>query len=457
MAGIGFQLQRLLREDSYKSAVEAYIYAAVISSGSWLMAVISLILISITSHFFVAADDVSLFQGLIAYVFAGSLIFTGIIQMPTTRYIADRLFVSDSKSLLPCYHGVTALVVVLGGLITMPFFLLSGLSAASAVGAVLLFQSVSVIWMGMLFLSAAKDYTSIVKAFMLGYGMSISLSLIGADFFQLEGLVWGMSLGQVLLAVLLSVRIRVEFPSDRNMDLHVAKYWQKMPYLIVIGLTYNLGIWIDKIIFWLSPRGVQLDGLFYAAPTYDSCIYIAYLSIVPAMTIFLIRIETSFYRHYASFYEAVTQGKDLKTIRRRKTEMQASLRLSVARLIKTQGIFSFLLLLGAPIIMEWLHLSDYLLPTFRLCLMAAFLQVMLLLLMILLLYFDWQKEVAAISTLFLLLNGLFTWYSLHLPIQVQAIGYLAACFVCMGVGMLVLEYKMELLEQETFMGQPYTQ
>ena len=42
MAGIGFELRRILAEDTYTSMVKGYLYSTVISSGPWLMSVLSL-------------------------------------------------------------------------------------------------------------------------------------------------------------------------------------------------------------------------------------------------------------------------------------------------------------------------------------------------------------------------------------------------------------------------------
>ena len=42
MAGIGFELRRILVKDSYTSTLRAYIYAGLISSGPWVLSIIGL-------------------------------------------------------------------------------------------------------------------------------------------------------------------------------------------------------------------------------------------------------------------------------------------------------------------------------------------------------------------------------------------------------------------------------
>lgn len=455
MAGIGFRLQKLLNEDSFRSTAQAYIYSAVVSTGPWLLAITSLMAISLLARLFIQLEQIAVFQCIIAYTYAGSLILTGIVQLATTRYIADRLYVDDANALRPCYQWVSIVTLITSGIIAAAFHTFAGLNLPAATAAVVLFQAVCITWTGMIFLSAAKDYESIVRAFALGYGFSLAAALAGALHYHLAGLLWGFASGQILLAVLLSIRIRLEFKSDRAIDANVIRYWRIMPGLIVIGLFYNAAIWIDKIIFWLSPRGVQLLGWFRFDPAYDTSIYLAYLTIVPAMTLFLLRVETDFYRHYALYYEAVTQRGSLDTIIRHRRDMMDVLRSSTIGLIKAQGGTTCVLYLLAPLVLDWLHLSPATLPVFRLCLLAAFIQVLLLLLLIILLYFDWQLEVAWLTTTFFLLNGGLTLLSLYIPPKFQGTGYLAATLITLIIAIITLERRMAVLEQDTFTRQPF--
>ena len=39
MAGIGFELRKILQRDSLLSLIQAYVYAGIISSGAWMLSV----------------------------------------------------------------------------------------------------------------------------------------------------------------------------------------------------------------------------------------------------------------------------------------------------------------------------------------------------------------------------------------------------------------------------------
>ena len=67
------------------------------------------------------------------------------------------------------------------------------------------------------------------------------------------------------------------------------------PSLVAVGLLYNLGIWADKFMFWFFPPTSQpIIGALRASLIYDLPVFLSYLSIIPGMAVFLVRIETDF-------------------------------------------------------------------------------------------------------------------------------------------------------------------
>ena len=95
MAGIGFKLKKMLMEDTYASILKAYLYSAVISSGPWLLSIFCLSFLGILSPILLQENNWSgarweVFAATIVYVFAFSLILTGMITMIITRYVADK-------------------------------------------------------------------------------------------------------------------------------------------------------------------------------------------------------------------------------------------------------------------------------------------------------------------------------------------------------------------------------
>ncbi len=62
-----------------------------------------------------------------------------------------------------------------------------------------MFQGLSIVWLCMVFLSAAKGYDAIVWGFFICNALGFGLSLAGLSYFGLDGMLWGYALGQMAL------------------------------------------------------------------------------------------------------------------------------------------------------------------------------------------------------------------------------------------------------------------
>jgi polysaccharide biosynthesis protein PelG len=105
MAGIGFALRKLARQDSLLSGLRAYSHAAVISCGPWLFTVLALGGIELIGHSIVPILDLQRFSSIVRYDFCFSLIAAGPIALVLTRQLADQIYaknVTDATSLFCC-------------------------------------------------------------------------------------------------------------------------------------------------------------------------------------------------------------------------------------------------------------------------------------------------------------------------------------------------------------------
>ena len=107
MAGIGFELRKLLQRDSYFALVRAYAYAGLISSGPWVLSIVGLAVIGVMSVNIVVPNLlVTQFQVSVTYLIAGSLILTGVVQLSFTRWVSDQLFARRADIIVPNFAGV---------------------------------------------------------------------------------------------------------------------------------------------------------------------------------------------------------------------------------------------------------------------------------------------------------------------------------------------------------------
>jgi uncharacterized membrane protein len=296
-----------------------------------------------------------------------------------------------------------------------------------------------------------KQYGAIVLLFLLGYGVTVLASL-GLRRFGLEGLLGGFVLGQfVLLAGMLMMVLRT-LPTERMIAFAFLRRGAMYGTLVWVGVLYNLGVWADKLVFWLSPEVSQpIIGPLRASIIYDLPAFLAYLAIIPGMAVFLVRIETDFVEYYERFFDAVREGGSLDQIRHLRDEMVFTIRQGLYEILKIQGITTVLVMVLAPRVLDWIGISHLYLPLLYLDVVAASLQVVLLGLLNIFFYLDRRRVVLGLTVLLLVLNTGLSWLTLQLGAAYYGYGVALAMMITVFVAMLALESRLHRLEYETFM------
>ncbi|MGQ9850207.1 MAG: exopolysaccharide Pel transporter PelG [Aggregatilineaceae bacterium] len=454
MAGIGFELRKLLRKDSYSGLLQAYVYAGVISAGPWILSIIGIQLINIFSIGVVKPHSLIVqFQVSVTYVMATSLILSGLVQLAFTRFIADRLFEQKDDWVLPNFNGLLLATVVISGL--------AGLAAI-----VLLFEQESVLyrllllaafvimcatWLAAVLLSGLKKYKEIVALFFVGYTVVVATALLLRPY-GLEGLMAGFVSGQFLLLVGMMTLIYRSFPSDRGIGFDLFRPGAMFSSLMLTGLFYNAAIWADKFIFWFTPEtSQQIIGPLRASAIYDLPIFLAYLATIPGMAVFLIRIETDFVEYYDKFYDGVREGVPLATLERTRNNLVRSVRQGLFDIAKVQAITVLIIFaLGDQLLLR-LGISPLYLPLLSVDVVATSLQVILVGILNILFYLDKRRMVTILTGLFLVSNTLLSWISIKLGAFFFGYGLAISLLLTVLVGLWWLGRRLDALEYETFM------
>ena len=455
MAGIGFELQRAIREDSYVGAARIYLYAAVISSGPWLISVVALSLLGVLATSFLPQEATSLFAATITHTFAVSLITTGLIQMVVTRYLADQLYLDKLESIAPTFVTVLALssgaqFVVINLLLTA-----TNLPLMYRLPAVALYVAVSGTWVSMVFLSAARDYVSIVLSFAAGYLISFVAAVALGSQFGPSAYLAELTAGQIATLGMLTSRVLAEFDSAQSVNLDFSGHFSRYPALVAIGLAFNLALWIDKIMFWFSPQAVDVGNFLNVFPAYDTSFFVASLSIVPALAIFTVNIETDFYTHYRDFYAAILEQRSLQNLLTAKEGMMMSIRGSYLTLLKIQAAIALpAVTVLTPTIMRVFGIPQNDWHIFRAMVLAMSVQVFLLFTTLILLYLDLRGSVLITCAVFLATNCGFTVLTLLGGQHFYGYGFLASSLVSVAVSLVLLADRFRKLEYLTFTRQP---
>lgn len=454
MAGIGFRLQKLLTGDDYTSTVKAFGFSTLITAGPFLLTVLLVLFVQSITKNTLTERSMSYLQSLITYGFAFSLVTVGPSYLALTRYVADEYYRGHVTSFSASFFSAYTVNLLAWGPLVFWFF--SGLSAdwGMRLNAFLLYALAVGIWLAMIFLSAAQNYWIVSRAFLRGLVVSLPGAWLLGLHQGVAGYFAGFIAGQAVVLCSLVAAMLHEFGYWEAVDRNWLSYLRRHPRLVAIGFFYNLGIWVDKFLFWTSNEGEWLDARLRYAPIYDTPMFVAYLTIIPALVHFFLLVETDFFGKYGAYYRAIQRQEGLSVLERRRMDIVESLRFSLKRVLTSQGVVTFLSLLAAPWIIVLARMDPMHLSVLRLGIFAAALQAGALIALNILLYFDHQEEALVVSGSFCALNALFTDLSLRMGLLAYGYGYLLAGFISLAIALYYLNERLRLLHYWTFSRQP---
>ncbi len=455
MAGIGFELRKLLEKDSYVHDLVAFSYAALLSSGPWVLSILCLAVLGFYRSTGLTLYEHEVFRSTVIYTYAFSLIFTGVSQLVVTRYLADQLYVKEHRYTMRTLCTSACLTLAVGTPVAVLFYLPFEFTAVYKFFAVLAFLVVCLIWLAMVFLSVIKDYNSIALGFFVGSACSVAGAMYLKGPLGMEGYLLGFVIGQAVIFFWLLSRLLSEFPEAPAWDSGLLRYFISHWELPIIGFAYNLGIWTDKIVFWVVDDGARtIRPYLVTHDLYEGPVFIAYLTVVPTLAIFLLKMETRFYEYYRRYYATVVEKSSFAHILREKEQMVEVLKKGLREVFILQGTITALCVIFAPGLAQALRFDPLQMPILRIAFMGAFFQVLLIMCIVVLFYFDLRREVMAVSIVFVLSNGGLTWWSIQQGLGYYGYGYCYACLISLVLAFFLLSRAIDSLEYLTFTKQP---
>lgn len=454
MAGIGFKLTKYFSGKNVWDNLKGVLYSTIISSGPWLISVVSVFFVGIFAQKMLLNHDLYVFKCVISYTFAASLIVFGFFEMPLTRYLADRLYMSDISTFRSVFISVETFAIIITGIIGYTFYYFFDWGIILKLVCIALFSCILTVWICMIFLSASKNYQKIVMSFLLGGVTSFVLALFFGKQLGLLGYLLGYTLGQFITALLLAQNVFSEYMDFDYSSLDYLNYFNKYRSLVMVGLSYYLAIWVDKFFFWYSEVGVHVEGLFYTNQYYDTAMFLSYITIVPSFAVFIVQVETDFYINYSYYYRSIENKNDLNFLEHSVDEIVLSLKKTIKNLLKIQTFITLLCWYFADYLIKALFLPSMMLSIFRYGAIGAYLQVLFIIVNIVLLYFEERRYVLISYFTFLVTNALFSFFSIKLGFRYHGLGYLLSCLVTFTLSILFLRLTLKKLNYITFMKQP---
>lgn len=451
MAGIGFTLERLTKKDDLLGIVRAFGHAAFAAAGPWLFTVLALGGMTMLFAENFPQEQLLNFRVIVIYNFAFSLVLSAPVFMVITRYLADCIHKQDVTQVpsilllsLILVYGLQLPVAAIFYLwyVELPL----GLKLAACVNLFL----ISSIWLLGVFLTALKDYGAVSRAFGFGMVLAYFCAQLLKDGFGDTGMVCGFNIGLAYIAFTLVAKVFAEYPYRLNSTNGFKHYFRKYWELALGGLLYNAAIWVDKWIMWFAPEAEVLPSKMIMYPDYDSGMFLAYLTIVPALSVFVFSVETNFFRQYQNFYRDILEHKPLKRIRENQQAVINAITGSARNFIVVQGTITLVAVLLAANIISALNINFLQIGIFRLGALGAFFHALMLFELIILSYFDARRHTLYIQAAFLAANTIFTLISMDMGFAWYGYGYFAACVLGFVLASLVLFTHVKKLSYHAF-------
>ncbi len=453
MAGIGFELRKILDKNTLFSLLEAYGLAGVISSGPWVLSIFALLAIGFLSVGWIFPTQViEQFLLLVTYLMAASLIISGLFQLLLTRFISDLIFAKQESEIVPNLLGTMILTSVIAGLIGGAILVF--VTEIEPVVKVVLFTALVLmcnLWLILVFLSGMKEYYRIFITMAVCYGLMVFLSYFLPSN-GLLGLTLVFTFCQALITFTFLFFVIRDFPAKRLISFDFLDPSKVFYSLLFCGFFYNLGVWADKFVFWFRDEtSHRVIDFFRASYIYDLPIFISYLAIVPGMAVFMLRMETDFADACLKFYQAVREGGTLQSIYFLKDKMVLACRQSIYAVFKVQGMTLALLLIWAEDILRLLEIDLAYLHLLYVDLVGVSLQVLVMSILNVMYYLDKRYSALALTVFMALGNFYLSQVTIDFGPVFYGYGFAVTMLLTTLIGLIALNKQFATLEYQTFM------
>ncbi|WP_277631431.1 exopolysaccharide Pel transporter PelG, partial [Atopococcus tabaci] len=146
--------------------MRAYGYAGLVVSGPMILGVVLLLgIMYLSTRGGATRGERELLISMFTYALLFSLIASSVLSIIVTRYMADMLYSKRTWAVMPAFYGTILLTLLFAGTAYGVFLFFSGIPFAYQVMSLLLFLTLLVVWIEMTFLTAIREYRSVMLTF----------------------------------------------------------------------------------------------------------------------------------------------------------------------------------------------------------------------------------------------------------------------------------------------------
>jgi len=437
----------MIDRGSLSGALGAYLTGVAVTSAPWLLTTAVLVGLRMVARH--SSDDFTIVELTTTVVYSLTVVFSAPIDVVLSRYASDRFYDKKLEAIAaPLWRGLALAVVVFAVVGTAAMVLLR-VPVAYAVPGIMLTVVVGAQWLVLSVAGGLSSPNVVLSGFAVGAPVSIVAALGFGQWLQLgaASYLYGFGLGQLVTLVWLLVGVARVLPETADENARLLPAFVDYKLLAFSAFAYHLSIWADKpILWWLGGRPL--------AALYTTSAAVAWFSVIPAFAWIFVQVETGFYQRFRAYYTAVEGGAPLPRLKERAELVTAEISSVLRGAALVQACVTLVAWIAGPLVLETVGIPAVALPMYRFALVGAALQLVTLLTLLLLYYFDLRRDALKVATVLLLSEVALTILGCRLALT-PGIGYALACAVSSATGFLLVRRRMTTLVIDTFQSQPY--
>ena len=455
MAGIGFELNRLFQKKGVFSNIRACIYSMLVTIGPTILCIFFIIGMSMFMRSQgVAVKIVELIQATIMYSFMGALILTSGYCILLSRYLEDQIYNKKYENILPSLYG--AIVLVLGAvlIISYIFYKPADLPVFYKGLASLLFLQVSVQLVLGCYTSVLKNYKKISFAFIVGMSVGSVIYILAIWIQGKWHEYWCLiSINSAFLVInwILIHQNQSYFIGRSHAYFKFLSYLKMSKWAVLSNVFWVVGLYSHNIIMWQEPGlQVQISNAYVFAPQYDTPAFFAFLTVLPSLVIFVVKLETSFLVKYNSYFKFINQGACYQDIQWVKKDMKKALSQEILYLMQMQLIFTIGGILIGMLCFRMIGFTLKTIYLFSILCLGYYCSIIMFIIMTILLYFEDGKGASMTTGLFFVVTSISTIVTLSMGSQYYGIGLFIGGMSSLVVGLVRIKYFIKNINYYIF-------
>ncbi len=452
MAGIGFQLNRIARENGLGGIANAAISGTFFSSGPWLLTAGAVLLLQRWTATHLSLADHTAVQTLIVYAFTASAVIAAPIAMIATRKISDCIY-ADNRSQVPGIFFATAIWATIGAVLVC--WLLFGVAVALPPEQFLFAMAILTlqanIWVASPFLTAIRRHVPIMMAYLLGI-VTTTVLVLGFGITGPAAMLAALAAGLAATLTLICAAIREEFSAPPVWPSTLpATLWGAAP-LGLAGLANALSIWIDKWILWFGPDSVDTIGWLRTNPINDQASFLGLLTLVPGLTLVLVTTETRFSRVFEILVGRCTGNTTFNNIEQARREVSKTITHDLRLLVVVQSLIACICWFLAPEIMHVLGVDARGIFSFRFTVVGTIFHIVAIYATCVLSYYDLFNRVLIVWVAFATASMVATIVNLDSGIASYGWGYMVGALTGAYLALALVGHATSRLVYLLFIG-----